>query len=122
MSNDKYKPITCDDYGDRKGCGAEIFLLVDKKFSRPNQKKYKRVEKYKIPTFDDEGNFAFRWVEHAFFCPHSNKLEKHRENQRRKAAEFRNSRNPKDSRSVSRVGDSGSGNSSLDSIDEYIPF
>lgn len=110
--------LTCNSYGSRKGCGGEIFLVKDEKYSTPQRTKWKRCHRVKIPTFDDQGNMEFRWVEHSFFCENQTRLEEYTEKQLRKQAEFRAASNKKDSSSVSRVGN----NTDLPWDDSDIPF
>ncbi len=122
MSTTKRNPIICNSYGSRKGCGQEIYLVEDAKYSTPRQKKWKRCQLVKIPTFDDQGNMEFRWVEHAFFCENQTKLQDYTEKQLRKQAEFRATRNPKDSSSVSRVDPRDSLPKKPFDRDDDIPF
>lgn len=96
--------ITCNDYGSRKGCGMEVYLVVDEKYSTPQKKKYKRCHRVKIPTFNDKGQMEYRWVEHSFFCQNADRLWEYTEKQLRKQAKFRASRNQENSGGVSRVG------------------
>lgn len=56
-------PPVCNDFKDRKGCGAPIRIL------KGAGGKIEICEPEKLPTFDKEGNLEFRFIPHWFTCP-----------------------------------------------------
>lgn len=79
-------PPTCNDYKDRKGCGAVIKLLKDK------EGRTQAVDPVMIPTFDREGEFEYRYIPHWVGCRanegrYQEYLEKKIEEQKRWQAE-----------------------------------